>query len=85
MLSGMLGAPIIRNCCVSVVSDGLFVDGHFTRERCLDGAHNHILARPQIARELRLERMPNATSRQFFARADGGADESRDGGLEYLA
>ena len=54
------------------------------RERCLDGAENQILPRPQIAREFSLERLPNAARRQFLARADGGADELHDRGLEKL-
>ncbi len=34
-------------------------------------AFEEILARPQIARELCLERPPNAARRKFFASADG--------------
>ena len=51
---------------------------NFELERCLDGAHNQILPRPQIAREFGFERLPNAARRQLLSRADGGADESRD-------
>jgi hypothetical protein len=40
--------------------------------------------RPQIARELSLERLPNAARRQFFASADGGTDETSHSGLKSL-
>ncbi len=53
-------------------------------ERCLDGAQNQVFARPQIAREISLERAPNAARRQLCPRADGGADELRDGALDYV-
>ena len=51
-------------------------------ERGSDGAQNQILFRSQIAREFRLERLPNAARRQLFACADGSADQPRHRGFE---
>ena len=63
------------------------IDGSVIRqaiERGLDGARNQIPPRPQIARELGLERLPTAACRQLrlLAGGDGGADELRDSGLK---
>ncbi len=45
-------------------------------KRCLNGTQNQVLARPEIAREFSLERLPNSACRQLLACADGGADQS---------
>ncbi len=47
-------------------------------ERCLNHEQNLTCARSEIARELSLERMPNAACRHLLTRVDGGADKSHD-------
>ena len=80
---GQLAALEIGRFTLQIKVDGFFME-HLQLERCLDGAHNHILPRPQIAREFSLERQPNAARGQLFACADSGANAFRDGGLESL-
>jgi hypothetical protein len=67
------------------IARGYSFTAHFLCQRSLDGAQNQILPRPQIARELGLERQTNAARRQLLARADGGADESGDSRVENIA
>ena len=66
------------------ITAGDFFIAHFILECGLDGARNQILARPEIAREFSLERLPNSACRQLLARADGGANASRDRSLDVL-
>ncbi len=77
-------ATLGAECRVVRITVGGLFNVHFLLERSLDGAKNQILARPQIACEFSQERQPNAESRQILARADGGADESRDRSIENL-
>jgi hypothetical protein len=81
--SGQLSTLGIGHYFAATMADApLVVD--FTLERFLDGAQNHVLLRPEIARELSLERLPNPARRQFLSCADGGTDEFFDRGMESL-
>ena len=82
--SGQLPALGTKCCIFHITLGGLF-KAYFLLERCLDRAQNKILHCPQIACKFRLERLPNAASRQYLPRADGGADVSRDCGSKNIA
>ncbi len=76
MRSGQL-PPLESGLCVAKY---IMVAASFVLQCSLDGAHNHALPRPQVARESRLERQPNAARRKCIGAlsGDGGANELRD-------
>ena len=70
------------HCAIRIRVEGL---DKIVVKRRLNGAQNQILPRAEIAREPRLERLPNAFRREFLASADRGLNELSDCRFENFA